>query len=111
MNQGRVTLKGACGILEYILAAEDFQATAESQSEVERLHLAASVETALVTDPRTQTLEISVTVKNEGIHLIGPYLEDSELATVREIALNAPGAKEMRYSPGYEPKLETNGFY
>jgi len=106
LNQGRVTLKAACDILECIMAAGDFQASAESQGEVERLHLAASVEVALVTDPRTQTLEISAKVQDGGVCLIGPYLEDSELATVKEIALNAAGIDKLQYSPGYAAKIE-----
>jgi cytidylate kinase len=111
INQARVPMNAACGILEYIMAAEDFQASAESQGEVDRLHLAASVEVALVMDPRTQTLEISAVVQNEGIQLTGPYLEDSELAAVKEIALNAAGVEDVQYSPGYAPKLEINSLY
>jgi len=111
INQERVSMKAACGILEYIMAAEDFQASAESQAEVDRLYLAASVEVALVTDPRTQTLEISAVAQNGGIQLIGPYLEDSDLATVKEITLNVAGIENMHYSPGYAPKLEINRLY
>jgi cytidylate kinase len=110
LNQKRVTLNAACGILEHIMAAEDFQASAESQGEVERLHLAASVEVALVTDPRTQTFEISAAAQNDGIRLTGPYLEDSELETVKEIALAVAGVEKVQYSPGYAPKLEINSF-
>jgi hypothetical protein len=110
LNQERVTIETACGILEHIMAAEDFQASAESQGEVERLHLAASVEVALVTDPRTQTFEISAAAQNDGIRLTGPYLEDSELETVKEIALAVAGVEKVQYSPGYAPKLEINSF-
>ena len=111
INQARVPMEAACGILEYIMAAEDFQASAESQGEVDRLHLAASVEVALVTDPRTQSLEISAVAQNGGIRLIGPYLEDSDLATVKEIALNVAGVENVQYSPGYASRLEVNSLY
>jgi two-component system response regulator CpxR len=111
LNQERVTIETACGILEHIMAAEDFQASAESQDEVERLHLAVRVEVALVTDPRTQAFEISAAAQNDGIRLTGPYLEDSELATVKEIALAVAGVEKVQYSPGYVSKLEINSYY
>ncbi len=59
LNLGQMTLEAACGILECIMSEKDFQASSESRAEVERLYLATSVEVALITDPRTQTLEIS----------------------------------------------------
>jgi len=111
INQARVPMNAACGILEYIMAAEDFQASAESQGEVDQLHLASSIEVALVTDPRTQTLEISAEAQNGGIQLVGPYIEDSDLATIEEIALNVAGVENVNYRPGYAPKLEINRFY
>jgi hypothetical protein len=111
LNQGRVTLDTACSILEHLMAEEAFQASPESQGEVERLHLAARVEVALVTDPRTQTFEISAAAENDSIRLIGPYLGDSELATVKEIALATTGIEKVQYSPGYASKLEINSFY
>ena len=111
LNQERVTLNPACGILEHIMAEEAFQASPESQREVERLHLAARAEVALVTDPRTQTFEISAAAENDSIRLIGPYLGNSQLATVKEIALAATGVGKVQYSPGYASKLEINSFY
>jgi two-component system response regulator CpxR len=111
LNQERVTIETACSILEHIMAAEDFQASAESQGEVERLYLAVRVEVALVTDPRTQVFEISAAAQNNGIQLTGPYLEDSELATVKDIALAVAGVEKVQYSPGYVSKLEINSYY
>jgi hypothetical protein len=111
LNLGHMTLKAACGILECIMSDEDFQASSESRDEVERLYLATSVEVALITDPRTQTLEISAVVQDDGINLIGPYLEERDLSAVKEIAGGVAGVKDVRYSPGYAPSLEINGHY
>jgi two-component system response regulator CpxR len=111
LNQERVTMETACDILEHIMAAEDFQASAESQGEVERLYLAAGVEVALVTDPRTRALEINAAAQNDGVHLTGPYLEDSEVATVKEIALAVAGVEKVDYIPGYTSKLEIESYY
>jgi two-component system response regulator CpxR len=111
LNQERVTMETGCGILEHILAAEAFQASAESQGEVERLHMAASVEVALVTDPRTRSFEISAAAQNDGILLTGPYLEAAELAMVEQIALAVAGVEKVQYSPGYASKLEINNSY
>jgi hypothetical protein len=111
LNLGHMTLKSACGVLECIMSDKDFQSSSESRGEVERLYLATSVEVALATDPRTQTLEISAAVQDDRINLIGPYIEERDLSAVKEIAGRVGGAKEVRYSPGYAPSLEINGHY
>jgi cytidylate kinase len=110
VNLDHVTLEAACGILECILAEEDFQASLESRSEVERLYLATKIEEALVIDPRTAMLEISAAVQNNGIRLIGPYIEDSELATVMEIVQTVSGTTNVRYEPGYASKFEIDRY-
>jgi len=111
LNLGHMTFKAACGILECIMSDGDFQASSESRDEVERLYLATSVEVALITDPRTQTLEVSAAVQDGGINLVGPYLEERDLSAVKEIAGGVVGVKNVRYSPGYAPSLEINGHY
>jgi hypothetical protein len=111
LNLGQMTLEAACGILECIMSEKDFQASSESQAEVERLYLATNVEVALITEPRTQTLEISAAVQDDGIELIGPYLEERDLSAVKEVAGGVAGVKNVRYSPGYAPSLEVNGHY
>jgi Cytidylate kinase-like family len=111
LNLGHMSLKAACGVLECIMSEEDFQASSESQTEVERLYLATSVEVALVTDPRTQNLEISAAVQDDGISLIGPYLEERALSAVKEVAGGVAGVENLRYSPGYAPSLDLDGHY
>jgi hypothetical protein len=111
LNLGHMSLKAASGILECIMSEKDFQASPESQAEVERLFLATSVEVALVTDPRLQNLEISAAVQDDGINLIGPYLEEKDLSIVKEVAGGVTGVKDVMYSPGYAPSLDLNGHY
>jgi len=108
LNLDRVTLKAACGILECIMAAKDFQASAESRDEVGRLYLATEIEESLVTDSRTASLEIRAEVQNDGIRLIGPYVEDSELTTIMEVVHTVSGTANVRYHPGYASKFEIN---
>jgi cytidylate kinase len=107
LNMGHMTIKAACSIFESVLKEEDFQATSESQAMVDRLHLAADIEVALVTDPRTAAFEINAEVGEGGIRLIGPYLEDSELETVLNIARTIPGVQDINYTPGYAHQFET----
>jgi cytidylate kinase len=107
VNIGHMTIDAACSVLESILRERDFQATAESQQAVDKLHLAADIEVALVTDPRTEAFEINADVTDDGIRLIGPYLEDSERATVLEVARTIPGVDRLDYSPGYAHNFET----
>ena len=111
LNLGHMTLNAACGILECVMSHEDFHASPESQAEVERLYLATTVEVALITDPRTQALEISAAVQDGELNLIGPYLEERDLSGVKEVAGAVAGVKSVRYSPGYAPSLEINGHY
>jgi hypothetical protein len=111
LNLGHMTLEAACGILQCIMSEKDFQASSESQAEVERLYLATRVEVALITDPRTQSLEISAAVQDDGISLIGPYLDGRDLSAVKEVAGGVAGVENVRYSPGYAPSLEINGHY
>ncbi len=106
VNLDHVTLDAACGILECIMAEADFQASPESRHEVERLFLATEIEEALVIDPRTVMLEISADIQDNGIRLIGPYVEDSELATIMEIVQKVSGTADVRYDPGYASKFE-----
>jgi len=108
LNLDRVTLKAACGILECLMAEEDFQSSPESRTEVERLYLVTQIEESLVTDPRTAALEISAEVQNDGIHLIGPYVEDSELTKIMEIVQTVSGEANVRYDPGYASKFDIN---
>jgi len=111
LNLGHMSLEAACGIIERVLAEKDFQASLGSQAEVERLYLATSIEVALITDPRTQTYEISAAVQDDGINLIGPYIEEPDLSAVKEVAGTLPGVKDVRYTPGYAPSLEMNSHY
>lgn len=106
LNIGHMTINAACSLLESILREKDFQASAESQKTVDRLHLAADIEVALVTDPRTAAFEINAQVDDDGVRLIGPYLEDSELETVLEVAGTVPRAENLQYTPGYAHQFE-----
>jgi len=108
LNLDRINLKAACGILQCIMSEEDFQVTPESQAEIERLYLSTKIEELLVTDSRTATLEIRAEVRNDGIRLIGPYIEDSELATIIKIVQTVSGTANVRYQPGYMSKFEMN---
>ena len=106
LNMGHMTLEAACGILGDLMKEPDFQATPESRTEVERLYRTATIEEALVTDPRTASLEIRARIDNEeGISLIGPYLDDPELETVIEIAKSVPGVDAVHYTSGYASPL------
>ena len=111
LNLDRVTLKAACGILECIMAEKDFQVTPESRAEVERLYLATKIEESLVTDPRTAALEIRAEVQNDGIRLIGPYIEDSELAMIIKIVQTVSDTSNVQYNPGYASKFDNNGYF
>jgi len=101
LNMGHMTLEAACGIIENLMKEPDFQATTESQDKVNQLYFATTIEEALVTDPRTASLEIRAKIDKPDILLIGPYLDDPELEVVLEIAKSVPGVDTVQYIPGY----------
>lgn len=107
LNIGHMTIDAVCSIFESILRARDFQATRESQDIVDRLHLAADIEVALVTDPRTAAFEIRAEVKADGIRLTGPYMDDAERRTVLEIARAVSDVGDLDYTPGYVHQFDT----
>jgi len=111
LNLDRITLKAACGILECLMVEKDFQVTPESRAEVERLYLATKIEESLVTDPRTAALEIHAEVRDDGIRLIGPYIEDSELTMVIKIAQTVSDTSNVQYNPGYASRFDNNGYF
>lgn len=107
LNMGHMTLDAACGVIENLMKEPDFQATAESLAEVERLYFATTVEEALVTDSRTACFEISAKIDEEGgACLIGPYLDEPDLENVIGIARSVSGVHTVRYTPGYATALE-----
>jgi hypothetical protein len=106
LNLGHMSLRAMCGVFERVMAEEEYQTLPETRTQVEQLFLAASVEAALVTDPRTHTLEIAAKVELGVLSLSGPYLKGAELKTVMEIAAAVPGVEKVRYAPGYAPTLD-----
>jgi osmotically-inducible protein OsmY len=89
------------------MAEPDYQETAESREQVDRLYHAADVEAALVADPRTHRLEVSATYETGRVALCGPYIDEGLLTVVKEIAADVPGVEEVEYTPGYAPYLST----
>lgn len=107
LNMGQMSLEAACGIIEDLLNEPDFQATLASRARVRRLYLTTTIEEALVTDPRTASLEIHATIdKEDGICLIGPCLDDYKIETVIEIAKSVPEVDTVQYIPNYAPTLK-----
>jgi cytidylate kinase len=107
LNLGHMSLKAVCGILERTLSEEEFRILPETRMEVQELFLAAAVEAALVTDPRTHAYEISAKVEEGGISLFGPYLDNDQMEVVNEVAGGIHGVSRVSYSPGYAPSLDT----
>ena len=105
LNLEHVSLNAVCSILEAVFGEEDFQPTTESLAEVERLRVASNIEEALVVDPRTSNLEITAEAGDNGVTLIGPYLDKKELEVVLETAMSVAGVKEAHYTPGYKQEF------
>jgi cytidylate kinase len=106
LNLERIPAEGTCLMLRHIMQLPDFQPTPESVSMLEDDLAATRALATLVLDPRTLELEMSATVKSGRLRLVGPYLPENELATVRSVAASAPGVQQVDYEPGYAPAFE-----
>ena len=73
---------------------------------MQNTYIAAQVEAALVTNPKTCAFEVGATIKNGRAILQGPYLDDAERSRVLDIAASVPGVEHVDYEPGYAPNLE-----
>jgi hypothetical protein len=103
VNMARTSLETTCCLLRGLMMQADFQPTPESLAQVENDYLATEVLAALIIDRRTHHLEISATVADGVLRLVGPYLSESEISLVRSIAASVPGIGKIEYQPGYEP--------
>lgn len=101
VSLGHLTIKALCGVLEHVLQERDLQPPEELKAQVEHLFLEASVEAALVIDPRTREFEIGARLENGCMLLTGPYLEDTDREAVMEVARKVDGVGRVEFVPGY----------
>jgi hypothetical protein len=106
INLERISFSAACSLLVNAVQEKEFQPTEESRVIMENKYMAALVEAALVTDPKTHSYEISASVAHGTAKLEGPYLDDAERSLAMNIAASVPGVQNVEYEPGYAPDLE-----
>ena len=98
-------MEAACRLLKSIMEDEHYSCTDGCERELERLCLAAEVEAALVSDPRTYLLEMSAEVEDGAVTLLGPYVDEETLEVVLKIGRGVAGVRSLEYKPGYAPYL------
>ncbi len=105
INLERVEIDTAAHVICALAEDAGSQATPESTAEVDRLLLASHVEAALVLDPRTADIEAGARVRDGRVMVTGPYLEDGQIETLREVAGSVAGGREVTYEPGFAAPL------
>ena len=105
INLERMPVEAACRLLKGIMEDEQYRCTEACGRELERLCLAAEVEAALVSDPRTYLIEISAEVEDAAVTLLGPYVDEETLEVVLRIGRGVAGVRSLEYKPGYAPYL------
>ncbi len=105
INLANATFPAACELLAYATRLKDFQPTEESLDAQANLLLATRVEAELLNGPETFGLEVSARARKGSILLEGPYLEDSRLEHVLDVAASVSGVKAVEYQPGYAPSM------
>ena len=103
INLERRSIETVCNIIAELIEDPTCQATAASRHEVEQLRLTTAVEAALVTDPRTELVEATAQVADGTVRVIGPYLEDAQVAAVLEVARGVAGVGDVEYQCGFVP--------
>jgi osmotically-inducible protein OsmY len=98
-----MTLDTVSGLVTELLRDEDCQPTEESARAVRDARLASSVEAALVTDARTESVEATAKVEDGRVVITGPYLEEEQQHTVVQVAMRVDGVGEVEYRHGYAP--------
>lgn len=106
LNIERLSMTGACELLQKIMQHPDFQPTPESIEQVENDCVATEVLARLATDPRTTEMEIGAAASHGVLRLVGPYLSDADMEVVRSIAVSAPAVASVEYEPGYAPAFQ-----
>lgn len=101
INLGHLSLPVICNLIEHILQKSDLQINSELKNRIDKTLLGANVEAALTIDPRTRNFEIDAQMENGSLRLIGPYLNNTEIAIVKEIARKVSGSERIDYSAGY----------
>lgn len=106
INMERISSSGVCSLLINAVKEKEFQPTEESLAAMQNTYIAAQVEAALITNPKTCAFEVGATIENGRARLQGPYLDDAERSRVLDIAASVPGVDHVDYEPGYAPNLE-----
>ncbi len=96
----KISRQTICVMIATGLREKEFERTPEATQALEDHYLAAAVEAALVSDPRTITWEVGVRARDGEILLEGPYLEAGPLAEVSEVTKAVPGVRTVEYQPG-----------
>ena len=106
INLERMSFSTASSMLIHMVLEKEFQPTEESLRAMDNLYKATRIEAALVTNPKTNSYEISASVSGGKAKLEGPYLEDAKRSLVLDVAASVPGIESLEYEPGYAPNLE-----
>lgn len=101
LNLKRTSIDMACNIVQAIMRDPGCQATAMSQAAVDRLLLSSQIEAALLSDPRTDVMEIGARVFKGHAVVTGPYVDDARRDIVLEIAHNVAGVEDVEYRCGF----------
>jgi hypothetical protein len=109
-NLGHISKKVLCGIMQNLMSEPELQASEESQTQVSNLLESVNIEAALVCDKRTRRFEIKAYYGKDIVKLVGPYLEENDLAVVKEITRETAQVKEIEYTPGYTSTIDIDGW-
>jgi len=105
LNTERLAVTEGVRMIQHALQNQRFQATSESRAQVKDLSLTASAKAALLADPRTGQLVLSLTCE-KGYLSVGGKVEREELRqVVEEIVRAIPGVTGVENATVVAPRL------
>jgi hypothetical protein len=109
-NLGHISIKVLCGIMQNLMSEPELQASEESRTHVRNLLESVNIEAALVCDKRTRKFGIKANFGKDVVKLVGPYLEENDLAVVKKITSETVQVKDIEYTPGYTSTIDIDGW-
>jgi hypothetical protein len=105
INLGRLSIDSACNFIQAVMKDPECQVTTGSRRAARDALTAARVEAALVTDPRTESIEAGAQIVEGRVTVTGPYVDDARRDAVLEIARGVEGVTDVEYRYGFVPEL------
>ncbi|MCL5270806.1 MAG: cytidylate kinase family protein [bacterium] len=103
----RLTLNGICAMVAETLKQESFTPSPEDIRALDDLYLAARIDAALAVDSSLLNRDIRARARGGKVALVGPCLDDGDMARAVELAGGVEGVGAVEYQTGYAVSFDS----